>query len=71
MSDGIDKPSFVLGELTGQLKAVAEAQKSIQDDISDIKKSVTHLKVKNAGQAATITIIMFGIVSWFKEIFKG
>ena len=67
----IDKPSFVLGELTGTLKAVAEAQIAIQNDINDIKKSVSHIKVKNASQAATIAVVLSLVVAFFKDLFKG
>ncbi len=71
MSDGIDKPSFVLGELTGKLDQMERTQQAMFDKLDRIDKSITHIKVKNAGQAATIAIVLSLVIAFFKDIFKG
>ena len=58
----IDKASFALGELTGKLDQVERTQKAMFEKLDSIERSVTHIKVRNAGQAATIAIIFSLIV---------
>ena len=69
--DGIDEPSFVLGELKGEMRSIASSQKAMFEKLDNIERSVTHIKIKNASQAATIAIVLSLMVAFFRDLFKG
>ena len=69
MKEDIDEPSFMLGKLTGKLDQMDRTQKAMFEKLDNIERSVTHIKVKNASQAATIAVVLSLIVAFFKDLF--
>lgn len=67
----IDKPSFVLGELTGKLDQMERTQQAMFGKLDKIERSITHIKVKTATQAGMIAVTLSLVVAFFKDLFKG
>lgn len=70
MPPGVDESSFVLGKLSGQMEDVLKEIKDIKGDVSEIKKSLNHQKVKQAGLSATVALIFSIVYAYFMERFK-
>lgn len=70
MAPEIDRSSFVLGELTGKLDQMDRKQEAIFEKLEKIEKSITHMKVKNAGQSASIAIIISLVIAFFSKALK-
>jgi hypothetical protein len=70
MPPGIDESSFTLGKLTGQIEELLKEVKDLKTDVSEIKKSLNHQKVKQAGLSATVALIFTMIYTFFIEQFK-
>lgn len=70
MGSEIDEASFVLGQLKGEMRQMARTQDAMLEKLDKIDKSITHIKVKSAGQAASVAIIISLVIAFFSKVLK-
>ena len=62
----LDELSRTIGNLEGTLKSIEKSQEAQWDKLDSIDRTLTSHRIKTAGIAGTVSLIISSLIAWLK-----